>query len=345
MSDVSYVNGVGAATGDFSVVAEIAVGQGAISAIAISSDGGRLMATHYQNDRVSVIASGDRPQVRSVLEAGEPFAVALAHTRRGYISTTSTAYDSIVALDLNTDRVEAVYPVAHAVTDLAVSPNGRHLYASRNAVNGADVAVLDTKTGREDAIAIAAAPGTTTECVRVSPDGNRLYVGINGPSMAELLVIDAHQKQVLSTIQISSPIRDVAVSPDGATAYVASCAADFSAVLDVVDTRTGMVASTHKVGEITGCLTQLALSRDGERGYLVSDESVMVLDTLTANVIASVAVGSQPSCVVESPDGSRLYISDYAGSVTVLAITSYDEPTAPHHWALPDLPALESAMT
>jgi DNA-binding beta-propeller fold protein YncE len=340
------VNGVGAAASDFSVVAQIAVGQGAISGIAVSPDGDRVMATHYHDDHVSVIANGgDRPQVRSVIDTGEPFAVVLSPTGRSYISTTSTAYDSIVAFDVNSDRVDAVYPVAHSVTDLAVSPDGRYVYASRNAVNGADIAVLDTKTGRDDTIGIAAVPGTTTECVRVSPDGNRLYVAANGPSVAELMVIDAHQKQVLSTVQIGSPIRDVAVSPDGATAYVASCAADFSAVLDVVDTRTGRVTSTHKIGEITGYLTQLTLSRDGERAYLVSDEGVTVLDTLTTNVIETIAHGSQPSCVVESPDGSRLYIGDYAGSVTVLAITSYDEPTAPHHWALPELAALEPAMT
>ena len=48
------------------------------------------------------------------------------------------------------------YPVAHSVTDVAVSPDGRHVYASRTAANGADVAVLDTETGTDDAIGIAA---------------------------------------------------------------------------------------------------------------------------------------------------------------------------------------------
>lgn len=368
MSDVSCVNGsatddarheVGTAPG-FSVIDEIAVQHGAIGGIAVSADGGRLLVTHYGDDTVSLIDTGDRPVARTVVDTGEPFAVALAGSPAGraYVSTVSTAYDTILAVDMDSDRV-AAYPVAHSVTDLAVSPDGKHVYACRNAVNGADVAVLDTKTGREDAIGIAATPGTTTECVRVSPDGQRLYVATNGPSGGVLVVIDAQQKRVVNTVEIGSPIRDVAISPDGATAYVASCDPDFGAVLDVVDTHTDMVAGTHKVREVAGHLTQLTLSRDGERAYLVGDESVAVLGIRTCDVIGTIVVGAQPSCVIESPDGNRLYIADYAGTVTVLTIaltaasalapradqpTADDEPTAPHQRATPELRRLEPAL-
>src|SRR5262249_53844216 len=147
--------------------------------------------------------------------------------------------------------------------------------------NGADVAVLNTETGTVDAIDIAAAPGITTECVRVSPNGRQLYVATNGPSSAELVIIDAHQKRVVNAIEIGSPIRDIALSPNGAMAYVASCGPDLGAVVDVVDTGTNIITSTCKIGEIAGLLTQLTLSRNGERAYLVSDDSVMVLSILT----------------------------------------------------------------
>ena len=74
--------------------------------------------------------------------------------------------------------------------------------------------------------------------------------------------------------------------------------------------------------------------------YLVGDQSVTVLSTATQDVLGSIAIGGQPSCAIESPDGKRLYIADYAGTVTVLeiaaaaapadALTSDDELTAPH---------------
>jgi DNA-binding beta-propeller fold protein YncE len=367
VSDVSYMNGrepldddalveVGAAPG-FSMVAEIPLQHRAVSGIAVSRDGARLIVTHYGDSSVSLIDTSDHPVAQTAVYADEPFAIAIADTYRprAYVSTVSTAYDSILAVDLRTNRVVAVHPVAHSVTDLAVSPDGKHVYASRTAVDGADVAVLDTETGTVDAIGIAAAAGTTAECVRVSRDGRRLYVATNGPSRAELVVIDAHQKRVVNTVEIASPIRDIALSPNGATAYVASCGPDLGAVLDVVDTATNIIISTCKIGESAGLLTQLTLSRNGDRAYLVGDENVMVLSTLTYDVIGGITVGRQPACVIESPSGNCLYIADYAGAVTVLAIASTtasagvsrpdDERTTPNLWAIPDLRQLEPTPT
>jgi DNA-binding beta-propeller fold protein YncE len=367
VSDVSCVNSgeagyddallnAGAAPG-FSVVAEIPMRHSAVSGIAVSADGARLMVTHYGDNSVSLIDAFDRPGARTAVSTGEPFAIAIAgaHGARAYVSTASAAYDAILAFDVNINRVVAVHPVAHSVTDLAVSPDAKHVYVSRNAVNGADVVVLDTERGTTDAIGIAAAPGTTAECVRVSREGRRVYVAANGPSSAELVVIDAQQKRVLSTVQIDSPIRDIALSPDGATAYVASCGPDFGAVLDVVDTGANIITSTCKVGEIVGFLAQLALSRNGERAYLVGDQSVAVLSTLSYEVLGVIMVGPQPSCVVESPDGRCLYIADYAGVVTVLEIVSTaasadvttpdDEPADVCQWVMSDLLRLEPTLT
>ncbi|MGA8548047.1 MAG: YncE family protein [Mycobacterium sp.] len=353
MSDASRVNGlpeIGAAPG-FTVVDKIAVQQGAVSGITASSDGSRLMVTHYGDDSVSSIDAGNGAVVQTVIDIDEPFAITMADTpqSRAYISTVSAAYDSILAFDLAANRVVGVHPVANSVTDLAVSPEGRYVYASRTAAQGADVAILDTKTGREDAIGIAAAAGTTAGCVRVSPDGRRLYVAANGPFAAELVVIDPHTHRVLNTFEIGCPIRDIALSPDGATAYVGSCGPDFGAVLDVLDTRTDTIVNTYKFGEITGLLAQLVLSRDGERAYLVGDTCVTVLSTSTHDIIGSIAVGAQPSCLTESPDGDRLYIADYAGAITVLTVaptaadapTQDEIPTAPHQWVMSNLLGLE----
>jgi YVTN family beta-propeller protein len=336
----------------FTVAAEIAAQRGAVSGIAVSPDGTRLMVTHYGDDSVSLIDTGHGAVAHAIVDIDEPFAVAVSDTGgRAYVSTVSAAYDSILTFDIDANQVVAAQPVAHSVTDLAVSPDGMHVYASRTAVNGADVAILDTATGKEDSIGIADAAGTTAQCVRVSPDGRRLYVATNGPFSAELVVVDTHSNRVANTIEIGSPIRDIALSADGATAYVGSCGPDFGAVLDVVSTQSNTVANTYKVGEIAGYVTQLALSRDGLRAYLVGDSSVTVWSTSTRDVIGSIVTSAQPSCVTESPDGNRLYVADYAGAITALTIapsaawedprTPEEVPTAPHQWAFADLLGLE----
>ncbi|HEY9304999.1 MAG TPA: YncE family protein [Mycobacterium sp.] len=335
----------------FTVVDKIPVQQGAVSGIAVSPDGTRLLVTHYGDNSFSLIDTADGAVAQTVVDVDEPFAIAVSGTpqSRAYVSTVSAAYDSILAFDLAANHVVGEHPVAHSVTDLAVSPDGRYVYASRTAAHGADVAILDTKTGSEEAVGIAAVVGTTTGCVRVSPDGRRLYVAANSPAAAELVVIDTHSNQVLNTFEIGCPIRDIALSPNGATAYVGSCSPDFGPVLDVIDTRTNAVTGTHKVGDAAGLLAQLVLSRDGERAYLVGDSSVTVLSTATHDVIGSIAVGAQPSCLTESPDGNRLYIADYSGAITVLtaaptgtdALSPDEVPTAPHQWALSNLLGLE----
>src|SRR5262249_30267038 len=131
--------------------------------------------------------------------------------------------------------------------------------------------------------------------------------------------------RVLETIAIGLPVRDVALSPNGALAYVASTCPDGGVVVDVVNTLTNKIAGTRKIGEAGGILTSLTLSRDGDRAYLVSDDSVTVWCTRTQDVIGTLAVAMQPSCVVESLDGKRLYIADYSGAVMVTEVI----PTAP----------------
>jgi YVTN family beta-propeller protein len=347
VNDVSRANGIGTTPG-FTVVAEIAVQRGAVTGIAVSPDGTRLIVTHHGDDSVSVIDTRHREIVHTVVDVDEPFVVAVSDSGgRAYVSTASAAYDSILTFDMDENQVVAAYPVAHSVTDLTVSPDGRHVYVSRTAANGADVAILDAQTGGEESIGVAASAGITAQCVRVSPDGRRLYVAANGPFAAELVVIDTHANRVANTIEIGSPIRDIALSADGTVAYVGSCGPDFGAVLDVVDTSSHSVANTYKIGEIARRLTQLALSRDGLRAYLVGDSSVTVWSTSTHDVIGSIVTGAQPSCVTESPDGSHLYVADYTGAITVLSVapsaawedprTPDEAPTTLHHWAFADL--------
>jgi YVTN family beta-propeller protein len=373
---------IGAAPG-FPIVVEIAVNNGPISGIATSPDGSRLLVTNYGRDSVSVIDTDTCRVVDTVADLNEPFAIAMgsADAERAYVSTVSTAYDAIGVIDVPTNTVVATNPLTLSVSDLGVSADGRYVYASRNDAGGADVAVLDTMTGHVEALEVATTPGTTTECVRVSPDGGRLYVGTNGPAGGRVVVIGTHPQSnepgagrsswrrqsftasrgnaeqtglhVIDTVEIGLPVRDVALSPNGAIAYVASCAPELGAVVDVIDTRTNKIIGTRKIGEISGILTGLTLSRDGDRAYLVSDDGIAVFCTLTHDVVGTVTVTNQPSCMVESPDAKYLYIADYSGAVTVAAVASIvalgiespaPETQIPTDWVTPELLQYEPAL-
>lgn len=344
------------------VVVKIPVRNGPIGGIAASPDGSRLLVTHYGRDTVSVIDTATGRVVQTIAGVNEPFAIAMGGRQadRAYVSTVATAYDSIGVIDLSTNTVIASHPLARSVSDLVVSADGDYVYASRNGAGGADVVVLDTATDRLEVIDVAGpSGGITIECLRVSAAGGRLYVGTNRPTGGWLVVIASPGEtgqtglRVTDAIEIGLPIRDVAVSPNGSIAYVASCDPQFGAVLDFVDTRTNTLIGTRKIGEIGGVLTGLTLSGDGERAYLVSDDSVTVLCTLTHDVIGTVRLAKQASCVVESPDGKYLYIADYSGAVIVVPVvaaigsgfaSAAQARDTAAEWTVPELLVYEAAL-
>lgn len=333
----------------FTAVREIAVGRGAVTGMAVSGDGGVLALTHQGDDSVSLIRLANGAATLTVTDVGEPVAVATAGPR-AYVGSVAEAHDEILALDTDSELIVASYTVAHGVADLAVSPDGRYVFAGRTSADSAEIVILDTATGDTNFVSIAAA---AVGCLRVSPDGRRLYVAANSAAEAALMVIDPKRNRVTGTVDIGSPIRDVALSPDGAVAYVASCGPDFGTVLDVVDTRDVVVSATYKIGDAAGVLAQLTLSRDGERAYAVGDHCVTVLSTAAQTALGRITVGEQPSCLVESPDGDRLYVADYNGTVTVLEVAvdaphevlmSDDDWTAPQEWAFLDLQTLQPTL-
>lgn len=369
---------------DLPVTVEIRVSNGPIASIDITADGSRLMVTNYGDSSVSVIDTDTCRVLETVAGIDEPFAIAMsgAEANRAYVSTVSPAYDSIGVIEVSTNSIVATHPLTLSVSDLTVSPDGKYVYASRNGARGADVAVLDTTTGRVASIDIATTPGTTAECVRISPDGGHLYVGTNGPCGGQLVVVatrsepdekpsragrprwrrkngkeapaatDAKPKlRIVGTIEIGSAVRDVSLSPDGATAYVASCGADFGAVIDVIDTRTSTITGTRKIDQIGGLVTRLSLGGNGARAYLVSEDRVTVLNTLNQEIIGTVRAG-QPSCVVESRDGSLLYIADNRGTISVTPVAAalsgidveLQARDASAEWIMPELLQYEAAL-
>ena len=323
---------------DNTAVVRVPVHNGPISDMDISADGRRLLVTNYGRNAVSVIDAHTLRVSNIVAGLSEPSTVAMsgADANYAYVSTATAAYDAIEVVDVVTNWRIATHRLAHSVSDLSVSPDGRYLYASRNAVRGADVTVLDTTTGELEVIELSTAPGTTTACVRASADGRRLYVGVNGPNGGSLAVVETRTRsdggrvggrsRIVGTIELGLPIRDVALSDDGGTAYVASCGPVVGSVLDVIDTRANKIVKTRKIDEITGPLTRMALSRDGERAYLVGADRVTVLGTRTQDVVGEVTLSEDPSCVLESPDGSHLFVADYSGVVTAARIASVPVP-------------------
>lgn len=292
----------------------LTVSSGPIGDIA-AGDGVVVMA-NAGDDSVSVLDAASLAVVATIALQGEPLAVAIANDR-AYVGIAAASYDAVSVIDLDSRTVIKTYPVASGVTALAASADGKRVYAGRYTQAAVDIAVIDVTAERVGTVAVGRAPAANIDALRVDPNGRRLYLGVTDASGSRLIVVDAETSLVSRVVPVGSPIRDIAYAGDAI--YVLASDRAAGGTVHVVDLATMRVTDTANLG---GAPTQLVMSHDKSRAYIVDYDRVAVLCTLSLDLVDSLKVDARPSCVTQSGDGSRLYIADYAGGLSVFSVES-----------------------
>jgi YVTN family beta-propeller protein len=246
-----------------------------------------------------------------------------------------------------------------AVTDLAVSRDGRHLVAAhygQDTVTVIDVATLDV-TAKVPGIAEPYAVSTTDRAyirsasiaedrvvavdlasgaplasreigvgaqgLAVSPDGNRLYVARVSEASAEIAVIDVESGAV-STIPVTRAagvsIDTVRINRAGTRLYAALTTATGGALL-MIDIRTGNVR-TVPVGESIG---DIAVDHNDRRVFMTGWDSefggvLRIVDTASARLVHTIAIGGLPLGLLVA--GGVVYVADGEDVVVIDAATA-----------------------
>src|SRR4029077_5928989 len=307
----------------FAAMGAVAVRRGPIGDIAVNAV---VVVTNYGDDSVSFLNPHTLVVEDTIGVPGEPFAVVVSDDR-AYVSTSSASYDAISVIDTNTRTVISTYPLAFGVTALAISPDGKRVYAGRTENDHVDVAVIDTTAERVGTIDIATGAGIGVDAIAVDPTGKQLYVATTDVRGSQLVVVDAETARVDRKLWVGSPIRDLAFA-DG-TAYVLTSDRVRGGAVSLIDMSTNRVTDTIELG--IGAPTQMTLSKT--RAYVVDYNNVAVLCTLSHEVVATVTVDARPSCVAVDSDGGRVYVADYAGEVAAFTVAStlplvYSQPIA-----------------
>lgn len=276
----------------------------------------RVVLANAAHDSVTVVDAGTLAPVDTVALGGEPTAVVVSDGR-AYVSVAGDSHDAVCVVDLDTCTVLKTYPLASGVTALTVSADGKRVYAGRTTQDRVDVAVIDITAERVGTIEIGRGPAANIDALRVDPSGKRLYVAVSDTRGSKLVVVDAETSRTARVVPVGSPIRDIGLA--GGAAYVLTSDRAVGGAVHVIDLATMRTTDMVTVG---GAPTQLVTSPDQTRAYVVDFDRVVVLCTLSLDVVDSLKVDARPSCVTPSVDGSRMYVADYAGGVSVFSVES-----------------------
>ncbi len=217
----------------------------------------------------------------------------------------------VAVIDVAAEKIVQRVPIAEGWLGLAVSADGRSVYASGGSRD--KILVYRFAEGAlTDAGEIALPQGTFPAGLALNRRGSRLYV--TGNLTNALLVVDLATQKVGATIPVGNKPYACAVSEDERTVYVSNWGEDSVAV---VDRAAGRVRATIKVQEKPN---DLLLTRDGRRLFVANGNrnTVSVLDTETAQVTEQIDVGiapaaplgSTPNALALSRDGHTLYVAN-----------------------------------
>jgi YVTN family beta-propeller protein len=245
--------------------------------------------------------------------------------KQAYLAGSYTS-GSVRFIDTATRAVTGTVEVdGDSLTDLAVAPDGRHVYAA-----GAGIGVVRVDVSKKVIDQTVSLPDAERGGIIVSPDGGRVYVtnapaySGDGPAQNSLTVLDAATGKVAKTIQLpGSRPDDVVITPDGKRIFVSYETYDtekpnFVSVLDAAT-----LAIVAKV-PVTGRSHGMAITPDGKQVFVtgmdekpITDETpgmadlkpqIEIIDTTTDTVTTTIP-GLFAKDIEITPNGHQAVVS------------------------------------
>lgn len=213
-------------------------------------------------------------------------------------------FDNEVApFDPRTHAVGQPIVVGELPREVAISPDGRRVYASDNGANA--VSVIDTAS---QSVVATISVGRSPWGVRVSPDSSTVWVANGGDDTIQ--PIDAATLVPGKPIAVGLNPEDIAISPDGSMLWVVDVN---SGEVTPVDARTDTALDPIAVGPHP---RGIAISPDGRRLFVsnFAGNSVTPIETATRKPGTAIPVGVAPRGLVVSPDNRMLYVADFGSN-------------------------------
>jgi YVTN family beta-propeller protein/VCBS repeat-containing protein len=275
--------------------------------VAVSPDGTRVYVADSDGDSVAVIDTASRTVITTVSVGDSPERVAVsADGTRQYVTNFDS--DSVSVIDTATNTVIATVAVGLSPKHLAVG------YVSSFATGAVSVINTDTNTVRTTYILHSGLRG-------VAYDHERQLLFVANSTDGTVVVIDTSSDTLVDGIPVSGGPSELTVAPDGRV-YVSNS--------DGTVTRFDLQGSGASI-DVGGNTGALAARPSGRFVYVVdnSSDSVAVIDNLYGSVLGKIKVGDAPSDVAFSPDGTRAYVTNSDGTLSIIRVEPISVPETP----------------
>ncbi len=264
--------------------------------LALSRDGTRLFATNLASGKLSVIDTHALETIATIPTGSRCHVVTLTNDNR-YAWVANIGEDNISIVDTTSYRILGTIPVGHGPTGIAFSVDGRFAYVSNQ--DDKSVTVIDTTTQE----LIQTIPVQTNPHFLVLGPDRRIWGTNTGEN--DIYVIDPATQTKIADIEVGPNPQQIAFAYKGMAgpyAYVTVSGANKIVVL-TTDVQHARIIEQIDVGPFQAQRPNgIWANPEGTRLFVANEGShnLLVLDTGTNEVIATVPVGRKPIRVVVS---------------------------------------------
>lgn len=255
------------------------------------------------------------------------------------VAVVAATVGAIAAYVLSVIQGPDVIAAGNGPAALAISPDGRFLYASDyggGSSAGETVTAVDLTNGK---VGKPIRVGEYPTELAVARDGQALYVlvdpaFVSGTDSGEIVPVDPVTGIASRPLRFAGGADQIAISPDGQTLYVA--AGDNSVSIVPIKVSNGGRRTSIALPDALGIPNALAVSADGKTVYAAYGSSsggndvneIIPIDVSTGRQGVPIAIGNDPVGLAIEPGGHALYAigngndaySSYAGPHNLMMI-------------------------
>lgn len=293
----------------------------AASAVAVSPDGTMVVAVNPDSDSITVVDAISFEVLVEIPVGDDPRTVAITpDSKTALVANLGAATISLI--DLTQFSEVAQYPVGFM--PYGVVTDGSRVFIAEFGLG--NVGVIDLATG---VLLKRFSVDPFPAGLALTEDGRRLFIThffTGGVTIVDLVTFNV--RAIVSTGQDTNLSQFIAISPDGARAYlpqtrsnVTNTALLFDAtvfpIVNVLDAENLQIVVGERItldtaDQPVNMPFAVALSPDGARLYLANagSDDVSIIDLTTNQGLAHLSVGANPRGLAITPDGSHVFVNN-----------------------------------